>query len=523
MKRHAGFLVRWAAERYASRTALIFADRRYSFDKLHRRSNRLAHALMKRGLRRGERVALLLDNSPEYVEALFALMKAALVAVPVNLRLSATERGLILLDCGAAAAICSGAAAKSLAFPRSDLPDLREVFVVGGTGADAYDLLLASGSETDTAIEVDDEEFETIRYTSGTTGAPKGAIYSTGAMYEQLTHSLLNLGDLPRPDDRMLHAASLGHGSGRYLMPFWVRGAAQVLLANFDADVVLQLITREKVTHFYLVPTMLNALLERFDPARHDVTSIKRLFYGGAPILEQTLRRSLRVFGPVLRQQYGSTETGNPITALEPDEHVAEGTPDQLRRLQSGGRPALGTELRIVDSEGQELPRGEMGEIAVRRMGMMHGYWNRPEADTKALRDGWIHTGDIGLVDENGYVYICDRKNDMIISGGYNVYPAEVERALHSHPAVREAAVIGVPDAYWGESVKAFVVCDGDVTEDELIQWCKSEIASYKKPRFIEFVDELPKNSAGKIMRRLLKQRLTKHDGDADVCPQQTS
>lgn len=510
MKRPAGFLVRWAAERYGSRTALVFGDRRYCFDELHRRSNRLAHALMARCLHRGERVALLLDNGPEYVEALFALMKAALVMVPVNLRLSAAERRRILLDCGATAAICSGAAAASLAFPRTELPDLREVFVVGATGAGAYDTLLASGPETEIGIEVDDEEIETIRYTSGTTGLPKGAMYSTGGMYEQLTHSLVNLGDLPRPDDRILHAASLGHGSGRYLMPFWVQGAAQVLLANFDAEVVLQVITREKVTHFYLVPTMLSALLERFDSARHDVASIKRLFYGGAPISEQTLRRSLQVFGPVLRQQYGSTETGNPITVLGPDEHVTEGTPEQLHRLQSAGRPALGTELRIVDPEGRVLPRGEMGEIAVRRMGMMRGYWNRPDAVAKALGDGWVHTGDIGVMDECGYVYIRDRKNDMIITGGYNVYPGEVERALQCHPGVREAAVIGVPDAYWGESVKAFVVRCGDVSEDELIEWCKSEIASYKKPHFVEFVDELPKNPTGKVLRRLLKERSAK-------------
>ncbi|OGA42805.1 MAG: hypothetical protein A3G24_23025 [Betaproteobacteria bacterium RIFCSPLOWO2_12_FULL_62_13] len=502
--------MRWAAERYGSRTAFVFGDRRCSFDELHRRSNRLAHALMARSLRRGERVALLLDNGPEYVEALFALMKAALVTVPVNLRLSAAERRLILLDCGAATAICTGAAAELLALRRRELPDLREVFVVGGTNADAYDVLLASGSETDTAIEVDEEEIETIRYTSGTTGVPKGAMYSTGAMYQQLTHSLLNLGDLPGADDRMLHATSLGHGSGRCLMPFWVRGAVQLLLANFDAEMVLQLITREKVTHFYLVPTMLNALLERFDPARHDVASIKRLFYGGAPISEQTLHRSLQVFGPVLRQQYGSTETGNPITALEPDDHVAEGTPEQLRRLQSAGRPALGTELRIIDDEGHELPRGELGEIAVRRMGMMHGYWNRPDAAAKALREGWMHTGDMGVMDECGYVYIRDRKNDMIITGGYNVYPGEVERALQCHPGVSEAAVIGVPDAYWGQSVKAFVVRRGYVSEEELIEWCKSEIASYKKPRVIEFVDELPKNPAGKVVRRLLKERSAK-------------
>lgn len=507
MKRTGGFLIGWAAERYRDLPAIVFEARQSSFAEVHSRSNRLANGLMRLGLRPGERVAVLLENSPEFIETQFALAKAGLVMVPVNARLSADERAFILQDSEASAAVCGSSHASEIERLRSGLRALRRVVTVGGDGADAYEDVLASGTDAHPGVEIDEDDVELIRYTSGTTGRPKGAVFSQRQITAQMNDCLLNLDELPTTADRMLHAAPLGHGSGTYLLPFYVRGAANVVLPRFDPRRALETISREKVTHFYLVPTMLNALLGDHRPGEHDVGSLKRMFYGASPISERTLRRALEVFGPILRQQYGTSETGNPNTLLLPEEHVLEGTPEQLRRLQSAGRPSLGAEVRVIDDQGSEVPRGRTGEIIVRRQTTMLGYWRQPEATARSLKNGWFHTGDIGLMDEDGYVYIRDRKGEMIISGGFNIYPAEVEQVLQRHPRVREAVVVGVPDPHWGESVKAYVVCSAEVTEAELIEWCKAHIASYKKPRVVEFVADLPKSATGKVLRRLLRER----------------
>lgn len=507
MKRAGGFLVSWAAERYGDLTAVELRTRRVTFAEMNARTDALATGCLRLGLRHGDRVVLVLENSIEFIETWLALAKAGLVMVPVNVRLAAAERTFIVRDSEAAAAVCEASAAAELMEARRDTPALRHVVSVGNGGTHAYEAILAAGAGGDPGVEVDMEDLESIRYTSGTTGRPKGAVYTQRQMLAQLTEILLNLEELPGPGDRMLHAAALGHGSGGYLLPFYVRGAANVVLPRFDPETVLDTIARGAVTHFYLVPTMLNALLDHPRLGAYDLRGLKRIFYGASPISERTLRGALQAFGPILRQQYGTSETWHPITVLPPESHVLDGSPAELRRLRSAGRPSLGTEVRIVDEDGREVRRGETGEITVRRQGMMLGYWRQPEATARSVRDGWFHTGDVGRMDEDGYVYIQDRKSDMIISGGFNVYPAEVEQALQCHPGVREAAVVGVPDPYWGECVKAYVVRASGVTDAELIEWCKTQVASYKKPRLFEFVADLPRNATGKVQRRMLKAR----------------
>lgn len=507
MKRAGGWLAAWAAERYAERPALIFGDRRIGFRELHVRTNRLGNGLAELGLRKGDRVAVVLENSPEFVETQFALAKLGLVMVPVNVRLSPAERAFILEDSEAAAAVCDGRGAAEIQRLGAALPALRHVVSVTGGGTHAYEDLVARGSDASPGIEVDDADLELIRYTSGTTGRPKGAVFTVAQAVAQMVDCLLNLERAPGPASRMLHAAPLGHGSGTYFLGFYVRGAVNVVLPRFDVERVLETIARARVTHFYLVPTMLHALLDHPRLAAYDLSSLEQIFYGASPISERSLRRAIEVFGRVLRQQYGTSETGNPNTLLPSAEHVVNGTAEQARRLSSAGRASLGAEVRVVDEHGREVPRGQPGEIVVRRQTTMLEYWRQPEATARSLRDGWFHTGDIGVMDEDGYVFIRDRKSDMVISGGFNVYPAEVEQVLQRHPRVREAAVIGIPDPHWGESVKAYVVAAGDVTEAELIEWCKTHIASYKKPRRVEFVAGLPKSATGKVLRRVLKEQ----------------
>jgi acyl-CoA synthetase (AMP-forming)/AMP-acid ligase II len=455
----------WAA--FAARTAAAAAGLRDGF-----------------GLSPGDRVAIVMRNRPEYLEALFAIWHAGLVAVPVNARLHRDEIAHILSDSGTAVVVADEEHAGDVPSPLVAPGEQWERITAGPPAP------LADRGPQDAAW---------IFYTSGTTGRPKGATLTNRNL---LTMSLSYYADIDpvSAGDSVLHLAPLSHGSGLYGLPHVARGAVSVFGDDVDA-----MLARWPGMSFFAAPTMVKRL------AVADVSSLKTIIYGGAPMYLADLEAALERFGPRLAQIYGQGETPMTITALSKADHADRGHPRWRDRMQSVGVPRTDTEVRVVGDDDRELPAGETGEIVVRGDVVMAGYWNQPEATAEALRGGWLRTGDLGSFDEDGYLTLRDRSKDLIISGGMNVYPREVEEALLNHAGVRDVAVVGRPDDEWGETVVAFVVAaDGDAPPppEELDRTCLDRIARYKRPKDYRFVDALPTNNYGKVVKRELADRL---------------
>ena len=380
------------------------------------------------------------------------------------------------------------------------------VVVIGTDGRDAYERLLSAASSTIAAVVRRPDDPSVILYTSGTTGRPKGATWSLRSRTAATLNMLISELDVV-PDDAMLHAASLSHGSGSKVMAFLLRGARNVVMEKFDPGACLDLIAREQVTSTFLVPTMISMLLDSVPASRADLSSLRSASYGGAPISESLLVRALETLGPVFIQVYGSAEVPHPVSVLSREDH-SHGL-EHRALLSSAGRVAMLVSVTIVDQDDAPVPMGSVGEVCMSGDTLMSGYWNNPEATAECLVGGLYHSGDIGQMHEEGFLYLVDRKRDLVITGGYNVYPAEVERALSSHRAVAEVAVVGEPDETWGERVVAYVVLrtDATATTDDLTEHCRHVVASYKKPREYVFVDALPKGPTGKIQKDMLRPR----------------
>jgi acyl-CoA synthetase (AMP-forming)/AMP-acid ligase II len=370
--------------------------------------------------------------------------------------------------------------------------------------------LLSSVDPLTIDAEIDPNALAWLFYTSGTTGKPKGAMLTHNNLLVMIMNYYADVNWLS-PEDVVLHAAPLTHGSGLYGLPAIAKGATNVILhtPSFDPKTVFELIQRLRVTTIaFLAPTQIKMLLN--GPYQsYDLSSLRCIPYGGGPMYVEDMKQAVKAFGSVLVQIYGQGEAPMTISYLRREEHITHDDQVAEQRLASAGIPRTDVEVRIVDDHDHEVAAGAIGEIAARGSVVMAGYWNRPEATAEALRGGWLHTGDIGMMDAQGYLYLLDRKKDMIISGGNNIYPREIEEALLEHPAVYEVAVIGVPDPLWGESVKAIVALRPGkaVTEEELIAFCTRHLASYKKPRTVEFIAELPKNAYGKILKRELREQ----------------
>jgi acyl-CoA synthetase (AMP-forming)/AMP-acid ligase II len=301
----------------------------------------------------------------------------------------------------------------------------------------------------------------------------------------------------------------LSHASGAYVLPFWVSGAKNVIMEHFDIDDFFKTIQDEKITTLQLVPTMVVRLLNHPSLKKYDLSSLRSITYGAAPMAEDKIKEAIKVFGPVLSQGYGQVEAPMTICLLKREDHVSDGSPEQAKRLLSVGKPYPDVEVKIVDDDDNEMPTGEVGEIIVRSDHQMKGYWRNEEQTKIALKNGWVHTRDMGYMDELGYVYLVDRKGDMIISGGFNIFPREIEELLNNHPSVLEVAVVGVPDEEWGEAVKAMVALKTgkEATEKELIEYCKKTLTGYKRPKTIDFLPELPRNTTGKIDKKTIKAK----------------
>ena len=491
-----GDVPRRNARRWPRRTGLVFGDVRLTWSEVNDRVNRLANGLAEGGFGTGDRVAILAENDHRYLESYWALAKLGAIAVPLNYRLLDHEL-TELLDHSEPVALLAGRGFEDTA------RRLHDHVIAFGDGYEA--LLAASPPEEPDPAAVADDPFA-IMYTSGTTGLPKGALVTHGNLESNAYNQAI--ADKADPGDVNLTATPLYHMGALFMAnTYTCLGCTNVVLESFDPAEVLHAIAGERATTCLLVPTMLNRVLNHPELGDHDLSSLRLIFYGGSTMPVPLLRRAIDALGCSFTQGYGLTETIE-ATFLTAEDHVLDGDPERERRLGSAGREALNAEVRIVDEQDQELPSGEIGEIAIRSPSVIKAYWRAPDETRDAIRDGWFFTGDVGYRDEDGYLFVVDRKKDVIISGATNVYPKEVEHALYTHPAVLEAAVIGLPDEEWGEAVTAVVVLrEGhDPGERELIDYCGAMVAGYKKPKAVKFVDSLPRNPSGKVLKRELRE-----------------
>ncbi len=496
-------ILRESARSHPAKPAVIMNDRRVTYAELEAASDRLAVGLQRRGLVAGDAVALQLPNVPQFVVAYFGILKAGCVVVPMNVLYKAGEVEHVLRDSGARMLITWASSAEEAAKGAAGA-GLTDVAVLTPPGLPASragrpfeELLATAPAGEPPLVQTDPGAVAVVVYTSGTTGRPKGA---------ELTHfQLLMNADTPgrlfgiRDDDVVLTVLPMFHVFGlSSILDVCVRFAATMtLVPRFDVSTVLEVMQRDRVTVFEGVPTMFVAVLDAPDLDRYDLTALRVAISGGAPIPAEVLDAFERRFGVVILEGYGMSETAATIT-FNPSA--------QERRVYSVGKPIWGVEVQIWDSEGGRLPRGRehIGELVVRGVNVMRGYHGDPEATAEAFTGDWFHTGDLAWVDEDDFIFIVDRKKELIIRGGYNVYPREVEDVLYTHPAVAEAAVVGVPDDRLGQEVKAVVVlrAGGTASATELIEYVRERIASYKYPRVVEFRDVLPKNAANKIVKR---------------------
>lgn len=459
------------------------------------------------GLSPGDRVAIVMRNRPEYLEALFAIWHAGLVAVPVNARLHRDEIAFILEHSGSAIAVTDLDHADDIESLIGTVSSLQAAVVAPG---DQWNKLTASVSGPIVDREAHDPAW--LFYTSGTTGRPKGATLTNRNL---MMASLSYFADIDPVSalDSILHAAPLSHGSGLYGLPHIARGAVSVVphSGGVDGDEIAALVERWPGMSFFAAPTMIRRLTGDPAVANADLSNLKTIIYGGAPMYLTDLEDALTVFGPRLAQIYGQGETPMTITALSKADHADRRHPRWQERLRSVGTARTDVEVRVVDDDDQELPVGEIGEVVVRGDVVMPGYWNQPDATAETLRGGWLHTGDVASFDADGYLTLRDRSKDLIISGGMNIYPREVEEALLRHPGVRAIAVVGRPDDEWGEAVVAFVVATESAAApliEDLDRTCLDSIARYKRPKEYRFVDALPTNNYGKVLKRELRDQL---------------
>lgn len=493
---------------YASRVAVRSDGTELTYAELGDRTHRIVGGLRSIGMARGDRGVVLLDNCPEFFEIEQALFVGGFVRSAVSTRLHPREVEHILTDCSAAVAFASPQWALRLAGLRDRLPALRHVVTVaGGPGDTTLDALRRAEPAAPARPEPTDPA--AILYTSGTTGVPKGATLSHANWAAMIRNELFELPPVVA-EDVVLHVAPLSHLSGYIAPSYFVRGATHLTCARFDPAETLELVETQSVTVLPLVPTMLNLLVLAAEERTGDRSSLHTVVYAGSPIAPDRLARARAVFGDVFVQFYGLSEIPIPITCLSAQDHAFDPAKGIPPRLASAGRPSPFVEVKLVDEAGTEVSPGEVGEITVRGEQVMMGYWGRPDATAEMIDDeGWASTGDLGRFDVDGYLSIVDRKKDMVVTGGFNVYPTEIENVVSTLPAVAEVAVVGVPHEVWGESLTAIVVVrDGHtLTADEVIAACAANLAGYKKPRAVEFVDELPKTGSGKIMRRVLRDR----------------
>ena len=501
----AGYLLTRSSRYFPDRTAFVIDGQAISYRNLNRRTNKLANALVSLGLKKGDRVGLLFHNSLAYLESSLALYKAGLIWVRLSARLTPSEIRGMLEDSGALALIHGH---EFLETAEKVSSGIRWVIQQRqGPGID-YDDFMQKGSEQEPKGDVFLDDLSDLWYTSGTTGAPKGIMLTHRNILTCTQFLLSDVYDITQ-EDRFLTPGALSHAGSVRILPFIIRGATCYLHGHFDPQGICEEIEKSKITDLATVPTMLIALMDHPQRPNFDLRSLKRITYAGSPMPVERIKEALEIFGPVLDQSYGQAESIITITHLSRQEHILNDDPVRERRLASAGREYPGVQVRIMHDNDHVLGPGELGEVVTRSDLVMHGYWNQPDKTQEALRGGWLHTGDIGYLDEDGYLFLVDRKHDKIITGGLNVYPREVEEVMAAHPAVAQVAVFGVKDAFWGEAVTVAVVARQgmSVNDEGLMAFCRHRLAGYKRPKKIYYLDDLPKNLYGKVLRKELKKQ----------------
>lgn len=495
-------LAQRASRQFAARTALICGERQLSFAQLEERSNRLANALLGLGLARGDRVGVCLPNGPEVVELELACYKAALVKAPINARLSPREVAQVIDNAEASLVLTTRERAESFApLLQGAAPKL--LLLDGGADReDDYETQLSRACDRFAPVSVERDEVAVLHYTSGSSGTLKAAMQTFGNRLAQLRKFLMR-SDSGRDTDVLGLVGPITHASGMQLIPALCSGTTIRLFRGFDPDRWLVEMRAGRVTQTFLVPTMIQMLIQAQEQRYRPLPDLRRLGYGAAPMAPARILRAMDIFGPVLAQGYGAGETTSGVCALTIEDHIhARAVCPQ--RLASCGRPLLECEVDILGDDGQPVGLGEIGEIVVSGPDVFAGYWRAPELTAEVLKHGRYHTGDLAKADDEGYLYIVDRKKDMVISGGFNVYPTEVEAVLYQHPAVAEACVFAVPDDKWGEAVAAHVVLKPGATlsADDFDRFCSERLGGFKKPRHVTFVATLPRNANGKLARK---------------------
>jgi len=506
-----------ASKLYPHKEGVVCGERRFTYQEFSDRIFRVAHGLSQLGIKKGDKVAILHPNCHYFLEAYYGISLIGAVSVPINYRLSPGEISFILKDSDSRILIVDPLFQKTVEALRGEVPQIERWIWTGDqkVSREARDLnyeqwILQSSGEPFPEVPME-EDLAQIYYTSGTTGRPKGVMLSHKNV---MTHALGTIAELHLTDrDVWIHVAPLFHLADAWATwaITWV-GATHVMIREFDPRAVLETIQKEKVTLTNLIPTMLNLMVNHPEVGQFDYSSLRVLLSGGAPIAPEVVRKIVETFKCDYIQTYGMTETSPYLTLSILKNHLKRLSPEEQLKIKSKtGREFIAVELKVVNEKGEEVRKDEkeVGEIIVRGDIVTRGYWKLPEETEKTIKEGWLYTGDLAVMDEEGYVTIVDRKKDMILTGGENVYSTEVENVLYMHPSILECAVIGVPDPKWGEAVKGIVVLKPghQATEQEIIQFCKERMAHYKAPKSIDFMDALPRTGSGKIHKKGLRDK----------------
>jgi acyl-CoA synthetase (AMP-forming)/AMP-acid ligase II len=498
---------------FPKRESLVYENLRFTWEETQKRVNSLVNGLLSLGIKKGDRIGVLSDNSHQYMEIYFAAAQAGFIIVPVNTMLKHFELKEIVNNAEINTLFCGKNCIDKKNSLKEEIPGIK--YFIGFSDHDCsydYEYLIKNSSSKNTEININPDDIFVIAYTSGTTGSPKGAMLTHKSCYiAALIHALewritqgynyLFLG-------RLFFATG-----GTKFIPI-VRGCKTVIV-NFEPEKTLEIIEKEKISFFSTGPTIINLLINHPNFTKYSINSIRSIGFTSAPMASHLWEKTVEILGEVGISTYGLTETNATGLILQPEDVYLKDHSKKVKRFGSVGKSMTLIDVKVVDEEGLEIPHGKdkIGEILIRGKTVMQGYWKNTEATKKAMKDGWFYTGDLATIDEDGYVYIVDRKKDIIISGGINISSREIEDVLYKHKGIDQVAVIGVPDEKWGETVKAAVVLNKEfkMSEKELIDFCKTNLASYKKPTSIDFLPDLPKTSSGKINKRKLREKYWKN------------
>jgi|SRR5271157_1545296 len=491
--------------------AYVYKNMRITFSQYNAKVNKLVNYLQKIGIKKGETIGIIALNCMQFADFNGAAMKSGVIGSPFNTRLTASELEYIINYSETRVLFLGPEFIDIINTLKTRLPKIEHYVILEGDapGMTSLDEIYASNTDAEPDVNIQETDPMYIIYTSGTTGVPRGALYDHAALMDDARTFALYHG--LQPGDKHLQAAiPMFHIAGNeWFRMSMLLGLCNVIQKTFDPLAILKTIQEEKITHMVVVPTHVLAILNTPGVEKYDIGSMKVWNYGGSPMPFEALKKALNS-GFRLGEGYGQSESGPSITHLSTEDHEVLDKPEEAQKiLISVGRPEIGLHVRIVDDHEKDVEPGEIGEIVVKSKHVMIGYWKKSEDTKKTIVNGWLHTGDMGYYDEKGYIYIADRKKDTIISGGENVYPREVEEILYKHPAVFEAAVIGIPDPYWVETVHAVISLKKgpNATAEEIIAFCRKNLAGYKTPKSIEFMESLPKNALGKILKKELRQR----------------